>query len=86
MCTKPLVLAWLLLVVLTAVAGTSADLIGRAGLGYAPLFVVAAVTLAKVRLILSRYLQLGSQPGLLAGFSMATAFIVVAVTVSLVLP
>lgn len=85
MSVKPLVLAWLLLVALTGIAGASAHLIGRSGLGHAPLLVLAAATLVKVRIILSRYLDLKPQPALLNGFGTAAAVIIVTVTASLLL-
>lgn len=80
---KPLLLAWLVLVALTGVAGFSADLIGRNAFGALPVLAVSAVTLAKVRLILLRYLKLGAQPALLTGFIMAAAVIVAIVTAGL---
>lgn len=80
---RPVVSAWLVLILLTGVAGASADLIGHARLGVLPLLVVAAATLAKTRLILTRYLKLGALPGFLAGFTAAAAFIIAIVTAGL---
>ncbi len=82
---RPLIAAWLALVALMAIAGLGADLIGHPRLGAAPLLAVAAASIAKARLILSRYLRLGALPGLLAGFTAASGAVIVAVAASLLL-
>jgi hypothetical protein len=80
--TRRLIATWLVLLALIALAGLFArvDTLARPGaLGLAAL---AVVTVAKARLVLSRYLRLEVAPDFLFGFTAALAAIVGLVTLS----
>lgn len=77
---RPLVATWGVLMGLTALAGTVAGVAGDGKPGALALMALAAVIIAKARLILSRYLRLGQAPSALAGFTAAVAAVMVIVT------
>lgn len=77
---RPLLVTWALLMALTALAGVAADVTGRGTPGALALAALAAIIIAKTRLILSRYLRLSQAPAALAGFTAAVAAVMIIVT------
>lgn len=79
----PLIAAWLALLALTFVAGAIADVGDHTRLGPFAIAAIAIAIVAKTRLILRCYLRLDAFPGLLNGFGLSAAAIVIMVSASL---
>jgi hypothetical protein len=80
--TRRLIATWLVLLALIALAGLFARVDTTALPGALGLAALAVVTVAKARLVLSRYLHLEIAPDFLFGFTAAVAAIVGIVTLS----
>ena len=69
---------------LTVLTGLAAGVSGPSRPGHPALLVLAAVTVAKARLILSRYLRLSEVPAFLKGFTASVAVTTVIVAISFI--
>ncbi len=79
MAVRPLLLAWLLLISLTGIVGALASVEGGKP-SFLAFVLVGVLTIAKVHIILSRYLRLGLEPGFLPAFT-AVAVAIMAISV-----
>lgn len=82
---KPVIVAWLALIVLTTLSGMAADVTGHDHLGNLAIAMIGVATIAKARLILRAYLRLDTLPGMLAGLTVFAGVIVAVVAASLVI-
>lgn len=73
MIARPLVMTWMALMALTALAGVAAQVTDAARLGTFGLIALSAIVIAKARLILASYLRLDAAPAFLGGFTLAVA-------------
>lgn len=84
MAVRPLLLAWLLLMALTAVAGFVANAGGHEAPGFLAMVALGVVVVAKSRTILVRYLRLDLKPAFLTAFTAAVVVIVSIAVLALV--
>lgn len=75
---------WLALMALTVLTGIAAGVSGPVPPGHPALLMLAAVTIAKARLILSRYLRLSDAPAYLRGFTAGVALTVLIVVITFI--
>lgn len=79
---RRLLLAWIVLMGLTATLGVAGDVVHASRLGAAWLAVVGLVTVTKARLVLARYLRLEVAPAFLSGFTGALVATVALIVLS----
>jgi len=86
MTARSLVVTWIVLMALTALAGIAAQVTGEVRLGTLSLIALPAIVLAKARLVMSGYLRLGLAPDFLNGFTFAIAFVLAIVVATILVP
>lgn len=78
--SRRLTITWAMLMGLTAFAGIAAGVSGSERPTALALLALAAIIVAKCRLILANYLRLAQAPAILAGFTAAVAIVMTVVT------
>jgi len=79
-------IAWGALLALTVLTGVSARVTDSGRPGAVGLIILAAVTVAKARLICSRYLRMDRAPGFLTGITAGVVLVLAVLTVAFLMP